>query len=75
MLKIDSAASSGDQGKLTLMYFSFPPLEAVLSTSTLCFLFTLARKLLFLLDVLGSYCFLLHVLGSYCFVFTCARKL
>jgi len=47
------------------MYFSYPPLEAGLSTSMLCFLFTLARKLLFLLDVLGSYCFL----------FTLARKL
>jgi hypothetical protein len=49
MLKIDSAASSGDQGKLTYTYFYFPPLEAALSTSMLCFFFTCARKLFFLI--------------------------
>jgi hypothetical protein len=35
-VQIDSAASSGGQGKLThFMYFRWPPLEAALSISSL----------------------------------------
>jgi hypothetical protein len=45
-LKIDSAASTGGQGKLTyFMYFPSPSLEGELTISTLSFLFTSARKL------------------------------
>jgi len=61
MLRTDSAALSGEQGKLTFMYFSFPLLETALSTSTLCFLFIRAGKLFF------SY---LYVPRSYCYLFT-----
>jgi hypothetical protein len=71
LLKTDSAALSGEQVKLTFMYFSFPLLEAALSTSTLCFLFTRTRKLLFLIirapDAIFSY---LYVPRSYYYLFT-----
>jgi hypothetical protein len=53
MLKIDSAASSGGQGKLIYFaYFPWPSLEAGLSISTFCFLVTRCRKLLFLVCTL-----------------------
>jgi hypothetical protein len=49
-LKINSAAPSGGEEKLTyFMYFPSPPLEAGLSISTFCFfLVTCTRKHLFI---------------------------
>ena len=48
MLRIDVAASGGDQGKLRhFMSFLFPPLEAVVLISTLYFLFISNGRLLF----------------------------
>jgi len=50
-LGIGSAASSGGQGKLTF-YFPSHPLEAGLSTSMFCLLFTRTLKILFLVYTL-----------------------
>jgi hypothetical protein len=47
--RIDSATSNGGQGNLT---FPLPPLEAALSISKFCFLFTRARERLFFIYTL-----------------------
>ena len=53
MLRIDSAASSGNQGERTyFMYFPWLPLEAELYISKCCSYFKSGRKLLFLSDTL-----------------------
>ena len=50
-LKADSAASSEGQGTLmNFTYFPWPPLESGQSVSTFRLLFTLARKVMFLLQ-------------------------
>jgi len=49
MLRIDGAASGGDQGKLRdYMSFLWSPLEGVVSISTMCFLFISTGRLSFL---------------------------
>jgi hypothetical protein len=76
-LRIDSATSSGGQGKVIyFMCFPLLPIEAVLFSSTYCFLFPRAWKILFLIHTcLEDFVSYLYVLGSFFFLFTCARKL